>query len=239
MADVVFLGETRAAGVPLSFAVRTHYHISGWFFKGDNDKQTQQWIVQLLHSRDYHSKRMKIKQQMERSLSWRAQHAAGEIPSARCMAACCLLSITGSNISNINNSSTNSNSKGHVVLLFGGFCRRKGRLDELHLLTLEGDNDQQQQQQPAAPQRATSMRRGSGPARVWRRVLPQAGALWPSARYGHSVVRYRDTVIMFGGNTATGRSNEVWVLQVAQRKWMRVQCQVLCAHLSTCDLECR
>ena len=63
LADVVFLGETKER--PVSFSVRTH---SGeYYFKADTDDQTNQWVAHLVHSRDYHANRAKIKQQMEMS----------------------------------------------------------------------------------------------------------------------------------------------------------------------------
>ena len=90
---------------------------------------------------------------------------------------------------------------GHTLVLFGGDTK-SGYSDELWTLDLLA-------------------------AAAWTRLTASASgasAAWPSARWGHTMVTVGSAVLMFGGWTDSGYSDELWSLNVtvAASAWTRL-----------------
>ena len=66
------------------------------------------------------------------------------------------------------------------------------------------------------------------PSTIWTQLI-QVGAsgAWPSARRWHEMAAVSDTrVLLFGGYTASGQSDELWILDVPSTNWTQLTVRV-------------
>ena len=57
----------------------------------------------------------------------------------------------------------------------------------------------------------------------WTQLTAGKSGAWPSARSGHTMVAVSDTrVLLFGGKTASGCSDELWSLDVPRNSWTQL-----------------